>query len=257
MKMTNVAGTLILLVLSVTNAQGNPLHIHVLDVGEGQSVLLRQKDRAILIDSGNAGQVYKVMQRMRELGVGRLDYLLLTHLHPDHASGYFTVQHHYPNSQIIDNCQPVGPDTRPDMVRWVAEALEMNTNRRCVSAGESIDWANVRLQILWPIAPPTIDGSLNHQTLVILIEYRAKAERALLNQNDFLPVDVLVVGHHGAADASSGEFIKTVRPDYAVISTDADNVRGYPDPDVVRRLQIYSNHLHKTWKDGEFYLTFE
>ncbi len=260
--------TLFVLIFSVTNALSNTLHIHILDVGEGQSVILRQNDRAILIDSGHAGQVYKVMEQMRQLEIERLDYFLLTHLHPDHASGYFAVQHHYPHATVIDNCQPLGRYTHPDMVRWVAEALETNTNRRCVSAGDNIDWGNVRLQILWPSPPLTIDGGLNHQSLVILVEHHgkkllvmgdadAKAEKTLLSQTELSPVDVLVVGHHGAADASSEEFIETVRPNYAVISTNANNIHGYPDSDVVNRLERYSKHLHKTWKEGDFYLSFE
>ncbi len=268
MKIINLAPGLLLLFLSATNIQANPLHIHVLDVGEGQSVLLRKNDHAILIDTGHAGQVYRVLERMQQYQIKRLDYLFLTHLHPDHASGYFSIHHHYPQLQVIDNCQAVGSVSHSDMVRWVGEALANITNRRCVEAGDSINWMDIQLQILWPAPPVTPDAGLNHQSLVISLTLNGKtllvmgdadkaAENELLDKNVLAPVEVLVVGHHGAADSSSERFLNAVNPEYAVISTNAENIRGYPSPDVLNLLHRYSKQVHKSWEDGDFYLTFE
>lgn len=123
---------------SIVSAQS--LHIRVLDVAEGQAILLHQNQRAVLIDTGHAGAAHTVLMRMRELNIKGLDYLFLTHLHPDHASGYFRIQEAFSEVKVRDNCYPVEEQFTPDMMRWVDQALKLNTNRKCMMAGDRIVW---------------------------------------------------------------------------------------------------------------------
>lgn len=244
------------------------LHVHVLDIGEGQAVLLHLRQRAILIDTGHAGRAYEVIDRMQQLGIQNLDYLILTHLHPDHASGYFALQHRYPEALPVDNCQPVAADTQPDMIRWVSSGLKKRDGRRCVSAGDSIEWMGIKLQFLWPRYPVTREGGLNHQSLVIYLEYNQQkllimgdadlaAEKEILQRHEISPVDILVVGHHGSIYANSTALLESAKPEYSVISINANNFRGYPDAATVARIEKYSKYLHKTWEQGEFHREFK
>ena len=90
--MARTLSVFILVVLFNLPALADSLHIRVFNVGEGQAVLLQRGEHAVLVDTGHAGQTGSIIKRMHALGIHTLDYLFLTHLHPDHASGLFRVQ---------------------------------------------------------------------------------------------------------------------------------------------------------------------
>lgn len=254
------------LVISPVNA--GPLHIRVLDVGEGQSILLHANKRAILVDTGHAGMAGSVLKRIHSLGIQQLDYLILTHLHPDHASGFFRIHEQYPQVTILDNCFPVENGKTDDMVRWVADALQQSPGRRCVSSGDLIQWQGSEIAILWPMGSLTPQSGLNHSSLVIQLsrgnqrllimgDADTKAEARILERHPLQPVKILVAGHHGANDASSKGLLEVVRPEHAVISINRDNIRGYPSTAVLNRLAKFSGEIHTTYDSREIHFVFE
>lgn len=238
-----------------------PFRVIVLDVGEGQSVLLQRSERGVLVDSGHLGKARLVLDRLQAHGVRQLDYLILTHLHPDHATGYFRLQEAFPAAKILDNGQHIPSDFSPDTVRWVYEALMRDPNRRVVRAGDVIEWQDVELRIVWP--EEITDGGLNHNSLVVQASFidrsilvmgdadKAAEQRLMKKQNLPSPVDLLVVGHHGSARASGAEFLERIAPTLAVISINSANVRGYPDKQTIERLTRHSDKLLMTYRDGE------
>lgn len=240
--------------------------VRVLDVGEGQAVLVQAGDRGLLIDTGHAGRAADLVARLRSLGVRRLDHVILTHLHPDHASGFFRVIEAYPEAAVHDNGQLLPPLPEEQIVRWVADALRSHPRYAPLRAGDALDWAGGRIRILWPQRADGPDWNAN--SLVLLLRHGPFAglvmgdagqgvEAALLEEGS-LPrgVDLLVAGHHGAADTARPEFLAHVRPRVAVISVDRHNLRGYPDPDVVARLAAASGQLYRTDRDGEVCISF-
>lgn len=246
----------------------DPLNLHVLDVGEGQSVLLHANNRAVLIDTGHAGMVESVLKRMEVLGVQQLDYLFLTHLHADHASGYFRVQEQFPQVMTLDSCYSMKADSGGDMERWIDNALRQNPHRVCVARGDRIEWQGSQIDVLWPIPGTALEKGLNHNSLVLQLrrgdrillimgDADRQAEQMIMQQKPLPPVDILVAGHHGAADASSPAFLQAVRPKTVVVSVNRDNLRGYPDRETLDRLDQFSERLHLTSESGEFHAILE
>jgi len=240
--------------------------VRVLDVGEGQAVLVQAGDRGVLIDTGHAGQAARLVGRLRALGVRRLDHLILTHLHPDHASGYFRVIEAYPVAAVHDNGQVLPALPEEQIVRWVAAALRAHPRYAPLKAGDALVWAGGRVEILWPHRADGPDWNANslvlllrHGTFIGLVMGDAgqSVEEALLKAKT-LPrgIDLLVAGHHGAADTARGDFLAHVRPRVAALSVDAGNLRGYPDRGVVARLAAASGRLYRTDRDGEVCLSF-
>ena len=239
----------------------------VLDVGEGQSLLVQQGDRGILIDTGHPGKARHVLDRLSALGVAHLDYLMLTHLHPDHAGGYFRLREAWPETPVLYSGQPLPADVQPDLTRWVNDALGQDPNRRIFTAGDTLQWQGITLEVLWP--EKFMNRNLNEHSLVLLLSHgetrvlimgdaNQTVEQALLRQKR-LPesIDVLVVGHHGAADASSKAFIDRVHPKLAIISVNSNNIRGYPSAEVLRRLEKAGAKLLRTDRQGEISLDLE
>lgn len=265
--MARTLSVFILVILCNSSVLADALHIRVLDVGEGQAVLLQRGERAVLVDTGHAGQAGSIVQRMHALGINTLDYLFLTHLHPDHASGFFRVQEAFPRAQVRDSCYPVSSNNTLDMVRWVDEALEGHHLRQCITSGDRIDWGTTIIRVLWPMQPPAELSGLNHTSLVLEVTHAERkllimgdadrqAERVMLKQKLLSPVEILVVGHHGAGDATSDALLQTVRPQTALISININNQRGYPSDDTIKRLRLSGAEVYTTYEQGELHFVF-
>ncbi len=252
----------VLMVVIAAGARAAPSLV-VLDVGEGQAVLLCEGHHGVLIDTGHPGMSQHLLQRLSALGVEQLDYLVLTHLHPDHAGGYFRLREQFPDTPLLYSGHPLPSDIRPDLVRWVNQAISTDRHWRRFLAGDRIHWRGVTLEALWPASFK--DTNLNRHSLVLLLHYQGielllmgdadkVVERVLLDQGR-LPreVDLLVAGHHGAADATDEAFLAMIQPRFVVISVNADNIRGYPAPEVVARLERSGARLLRTDRDGELH----
>ena len=233
-----------------------------MDVGEGQAILIQCGAHGILIDTGHAGKARLVLDRLADLGVQQLDYLILSHLHPDHASGYFRLREAWPDTPVLFNGQPISGVAQPDMTRWVNEALVTDPLSRVIRAGEKIQWRGMLLAVLWPDGFE--DQNINRHSLVIRLDYQDQTvlimgdvgnhvEQVLLNRHSELEsnVDVLVLGHHGAGDASGELFLRQLNPGLAIISVNANNLRGYPDAAVLQRLDDLGISWRRTDRDGE------
>lgn len=242
------------------------LSLIALDVGEGQALLIKQEDRGILIDTGHPGMARHVLDRLQNLGIKHLDYLILTHLHPDHAGGYFRLREAFPETPVLYSGHPLPKDVRPDLTRWVNEALLHDPHRRTIGAGKTFIWQGITLTFLWP--EHFTGNNLNRHSLVLLLEAKGrqilvmgdadkKVEQALL-MSKHLPsrIDVLVVGHHGAADASSPAFIDRIHPLQAIISVNRNNIRGYPSAEVIRRMENAGIKVLRTDLLGEIRIDF-
>lgn len=252
----------ILITLTMSAAHSEDLiRLIVLDVGEGQSLLLQKNSHAMMIDTGHAGEIASTLDRLQKYGINTIDTLVLTHLHPDHASGYFRLHESFDEMKVYHNCQALAVNVEPDMVRWVRDAVQGNDNVGCIQAGDVLDFDGVKIYVLWPVRIE--NNNLNYNSLVLSIEPQDAsilvmgdagfaAERHLLD-SDFSnrKIDLLVVGHHGAKDASSEEFISSLKPRYSVVSVNTSNIRGYPSVDVIDRLRKHSQYLLRTDEHGD------
>jgi competence protein ComEC len=247
-------------------AIADELRLLVLDVGEGQSILLIRESHGLLIDTGHAGQSPSLLATIQAEGVRSVEQIVLTHLHPDHASGYFRLREAYPHALVIESGHRVPALATPDMTRWVAETLnrEPASLRREFRSGDRWSWRDVELGILWPENPDGVN--LNRQSLVIELSF-GEASALIMGDADkmvetellkrrVLPrnLDLLVVGHHAAVDSSSEPFLDVVRPLIAAVSVNAGNVRGYPSAATLERVQRYSKKVHRTDRDGSLCL---
>ncbi|MFW2372887.1 MAG: ComEC/Rec2 family competence protein [Gammaproteobacteria bacterium] len=252
---------LYLLLISLATQGADLTRFIVLDVGEGQSLLVQKDNYAMMIDTGHAGEIASVLKRLQQYGVNTIETLVLTHLHPDHASGFFRLHESFENLIIYHNCQPLADHVQPDMVRWVRDALKKNKNAGCIQAGDVLDFDEIKVSVLWPLRLD--NNNLNQNSLVLSIEFQGAsilvmgdagfaAEQHLLDKKIITgKMDLLVVGHHGAKDASSEAFISKLKPEYSVVSVNKSNVRGYPSLEVIQRLNKYSGHLLRTDEQGD------
>ncbi len=239
------------------------LRLVVFDVGEGQAVLLVREQMGMLIDTGLSEKSEVVLNGLKKYGVNSLSAIVLTHLHPDHAGAVFSLKKRYPKVQIYESGHRSVSRLEPDSYHRMVKAFDARGYRvEQIKQNDGWVWNRVNISVLWP--SDISGGTVNRKSLVLHVRFGDKnilimgdagtKVEALLRKEDRLPVgvDLLVVGHHGARDATGMAFIKKVKPVEAVISVNEDNRNGYPDRGVIERVQRYSERIHITSRDGDF-----
>jgi competence protein ComEC len=195
----------------------------------------------------------------RALGIGRLDWLLLTHADVDHAGGAVSAMGLLRPREIWEGI-PVPPNPIRHAVRQAASAGGMAW--RPLRSGESVEIGAVSLDVLHP--PPAQwerQRVRNDDSVVIRLRYGgievlltgdagAEFESAFTADDEPRPLRVLKVAHHGSRSSSSPEFVSAYRPAIAVISAGRGNLFGHPSLEVVGRLDRVRAELFRTDRDG-------
>ena len=110
------------------------LKMHVIDVGQGDSILIQCGECNVLIDCGENGMGDTVLDYLHRAGVSHLDWIIGTHPHSDHIGGMDTVIKradltidHVMMPQlpkwVVVGCES-GPDRRPCQIEWVESIVE-------------------------------------------------------------------------------------------------------------------------------------
>jgi len=240
--------------------------VHFINVGEGDCILLETRGKTALIDTGNLVSGPRVVKYLREEGIEKLDYLIITHPHPDHIGGVFFVLPMLKVDKICDNGQDLsGVRKTCEIYRWYEDLVRKRENYTVLISGARLTLGNLTMEVLWPPGLP-ISSDFNAFSLVIMVrdvgfsclftgDLTAWGERELLRKKVNLKADVLKVGHHGAADATTEEFLEAVSPTVAVISVDEANIWGYPSVEVLERLENAGVKIYRTDKDGDIVLS--
>ncbi len=257
------------LAVSVATAGTGPdgrLHLTVLDIGQGDAILIEAPDGSTaLVDGGvdpdltlrRIGQALPFHRR-------RLDVVILTHPHQDHLGGLQEVLRRYEVGLFVDGGRPA--ETVPHRLLLEAVRREPGARMLDAEAGGLIRVGSVALEILFPTAAdaagPLPEGDVNNASVVILLRYGAfdalltgDAEapvESLLAERDLLrPVEVLKVGHHGSDSSSTAAFLAATRPAVAIISAGLDNEYGHPHRSTLDNLAAVPGlRLFRTDRDG-------
>lgn len=240
------------------------LQLDVLDVGQGQALVLRTQKHQMVIDTGmGAWQSNQatmgdrvVVPFLQSQGIQTLDELLLTHMDLDHSGGAAAVITQLKVKQL-----------RSNVAQQDKTVLGKVPFVRC-DRGQNWQWDGVNIQILWPLAADSRKNA-NESSCVMLVEVPMKnqtfklllmgdtgweAEYHLLQDYPNLQADVIVLGHHGSKYSSAYDFLKQIQPKLAITSSGLDNRYGHPTQETLARLaDLNIAHLDTT-QTGQIHL---
>jgi len=255
----------VLIWVAVLNMPDGKLHVTVLDVGQGDAILVHTPSQQnILIDGGPSPQAIGLeLGKKLPFWNRTIDLVISTQPQADHITGLMDVLQDYNVKHVVE------PATRNDSVtyrEWLDTVAAKQLDHEIAGAGQQIEFGDgVRMELLHP-PYPLLQGTsddINNNCLVLRLcwnkvsflltaDIAREAEWYLTAQRANLKSTVLKVAHHGSATSTSPEFLAVVDPEVAVISASADNRFGLPDREVVDRLaaKIGNERVFLTSKDG-------
>ena len=218
-----------------------------LDVGQGQSLILRTRHHTLLYDAGlRSGTVdlgaRVVLPSLKKLGVESLDMMLLSHADADHAGGAAAVARGVPIKRVV------GGET---------EGLPAFLGAQPCISGEQWEWDGVSFE-LWQWSE-AINGNpkscvlqvqANGERLLLTGDIDRAAERAFLDSPLAVRTDWLQAPHHGSRSSSSWPFLRRLAPTSVLISRGRGNAFGHPHPQVVERYQTLGSQLYDSAEHG-------
>lgn len=226
------------------------LVVHYLDVGQGDAILLVDRDDTMLIDGGNPENGKAIAYYLKNLGITQLDYVVSTHNHNDHAGGL---------ADVVTNVDVLNLYVTHSEQTEASRNLTETANNRKVpistpSPGTTLTLGGSTIDFLGPLS---VHEDVNNDSLVLKVTHGQHrflftgdmanpAEKELLSQNLDLEADVLKVGHHGSSTSTGYMFLRAVNPRYSVISSGADNDYGHPHEETLSRLNDIGSTIFRT-----------
>jgi competence protein ComEC len=241
------------------------LTVTFLDVGQGDSCLVELPGATLLVDGGGSfdprfdpGEEL-IAPWLARHGVRRLDAVVLTHPHPDHANGLAAIVERFPVGEVWTNG---AISSLPGLVRLERAAAERKVP---VVRPHSIVVGEGAIEVLHPLEGGEVKvdprWSENDGSIVLRVRYRdravllagdieARAEEKLVAEGVPLAADVLKAPHHGSPTSSTPEFVAAVHPKWVVFSVGEDNRWHFPGEAVQKRWREMGSELLRTDWDG-------
>ena len=227
----------------------------VLDVGQGQCILLQSEGKNYLVDCGGDSDrevADKAAALLLSQGIQQLDGLIITHYDADHAAGAVYLLQRIPVKTLYL------PNSR-DAER-IAGMLYDCTDGDVIQVDRNVEIQFGPVKItLFPSENAETDNEsglcvlFQREECDILItgDRSAKGERELIENNALPQIDVLIVGHHGSKYSTCKELLIITQPEIAIVSVGVDNYYGHPAAEVLERLKLFDCIVLRTDLHGD------
>lgn len=250
------------------------LQIHIIDVGQAESILIVQDGFTMLVDSGDNFTGDDVVKYIKNLGIDKIDIFLITHFHRDHAGGAHKIISSLDVKKIV--CHKFSDlstmqerfwyidmsisrsirETFGSMSIFMESACENNKlknfdvgDAKVYTLSQNNDAVNVNNK---SIVFKLIYGDFS---MLFMADAESEVEKELLEEDADLSADVLKIGHHGSKTSTTDEFLDKVNPKYAVVSCGNGNDYNHPYGAVTKRFEDKNIPLYRTDELGDIVIT--
>lgn len=241
-------GLCVSLFLSWMEPMLDNVRMTVLDVGQGQCILLQAEGKNYLIDCGGDSDTEVAdlaAETLLSQGIARLDGVIVTHFDRDHAGGVSYLLSRVPANAVF---LPQAEDEEQLICPTGTEIF--------VTEDLTLQWGNQLLTVFAPV----MSTSSNESGLSVLFQspecdilitgdMNILGETLLLHDKTIPELTVLVAGHHGSKSSTSDKLLEATAPQYVMISV-GENSYGHPHIDVLQRLNRYGCTVYRTDLDG-------
>lgn len=231
-------------------------YIKMIDVGQGDSILMHSNNESILFDTGGKMSFSEeekssivlntTIPLLKSLGIRKLKYLVLTHGDADHMGEAKYLIKNFNVENILIN--------EGKLNYLEKELISLTSNVEVAKEGKYISCGDIDLVQLNTDLSDENDssqvyyGKYNDITLLFTGDASLKSEDYILSNYDIGEIDILKVGHHGSKTSTGEKLLKVIKPKYALISCGKDNKFGHPNESVIDNLS--ESKIYRTDLDG-------
>lgn len=248
------------------------LHVIFCDVGQGDSILIVYKNQQILIDAGPDKKVLSCLGRHLPFWDKTIEAVILTHPDADHVGGMINVFQAYQVNQFVGTGIP---SQSAAFNEFKPILTDEGSGINLVSQGNKIKLGDLELKFIWPqqkgslvaYRPEADDyqvlgnwDSSNETSIVARLDWGefnvlltgdiTSKEELRLEKSELDSIEILKVAHHGSKYSSDLNFLQTVKPQLAVISS-GKNSWGHPTDEVLDRLSQVNSRIMRTDRLGD------
>jgi competence protein ComEC len=256
------------------------LNLTFFSVGQGEATLITFPDgKRMLVDGGgsvreggvNVGERL-LAPALWSMGVKEIDYMVLSHNHPDHLQGLLFIADNFKVGEFWESGVPMMDSEEYALLKRTLAARRVPV-RRVNAATPAILIGGARIEFLSPDARALSSGAgtvvdQNDDSLVFRLVFHrgavlftgdigAATEEQLLSSPQRLRSNVLKVAHHGSRFSSTPPFLTAVSPETAVISAGYGNSFHLPAEETLARLHAKRIKVYRTDLDGTIRLSYD
>jgi len=249
----------------------NRLSATFLDAGQGDASVVELPDGKVMLIDGSTAEPdmgrMVIAPYLWSKGIRRIDYMVISHSHPDHYGGLGYVLEHIDVGEIWLNGM-ISSDAWPLFQR----AAKRKVPYKILKRGDVLEGERYRIYVLHPYEDFYAASSAeeyatqNNDSLVLKVESDSasmlftgdienEAEADILYHGTRLKSDIIKVPHHGGRTSSSEGFIHAVGPEVAVISAGRGNSYGHPHKDTLERYERAGARVFRTDVNGAVRIT--
>lgn len=241
------------------DSSNNNLEIYYFDVGQADSILIKEKNTNILIDAGNNEDGENLVNYLKnDLNIDKLNMIIGTHPHEDHIGGLDNIIDSFDIDTIL---MPNATSTSKTFESVLNSIENKNYKITIPKIGEEFNYDNIKLKVIYT---GTNEKDLNNSSIVLKLTYfnnkflftgdaTSKVEKKLLNKD--IESDVLKIGHHGSEYSTTNDFLDKVNPKYAIIEVGKNNTYKHPKQTTLDKLNAKNIKIYRTDLDGTIKLT--
>lgn len=219
--------------------------VTVLDVGQGQCVLLQSRGETYLVDCGGDGDeatANRAASQLLSQGVTHIDGVILTHYDKDHVGGIF----YFLQRIRVDTVYLPNAEEMP-------EIFSAHQHIQTISSVRKLSVGAAKLTLI-----PGIDRSDDNENstcvlfqaeecaILITGDRTVEGENALLQQVKLPKLDYLIAGHHGAKTSTGSQLLEKTAPKTVIISVGAQNRYDHPHEEILQRLNTFGCRILRT-----------
>jgi competence protein ComEC len=246
--------------------QAGEAWLTLIDVGQGQALLVRTAGHALLYDSGpryasgeDAG-ARTVAPYLWSQGINRLDGLILSHADLDHIGGAESLIASHRPGWLLSSVAGLPDELQREAGRAV---MRRRPDLRSCLAGQRWSWDGVHFSVLHPPARQYGQAGFKdnerscvlrvdtaHGAVLVTGDAERLAEMNLAERRQPLAAEVLIAGHHGSNSSSTADFLAAVRPRWVLLSVGHRNRYGHPHAEALVRFRAVGAQVARTDRQG-------